>query len=58
VDPNVYGYCYIDPDNGLGAPSLVEDCPASQNRLLRYMGGGVPANGSVLFTACLGDTLR
>jgi hypothetical protein len=57
-DPNVYGYCYIDPDNGLGAESLVESCPASENRLLRYMGGGVPANGSVLFTACLGDTLR
>jgi hypothetical protein len=58
VDPNVYGYCYVDPDHGLGAPELVEGCPASENRMLRYMGAGVPANGSVLFTACLGDTLR
>jgi hypothetical protein len=57
-DPNVYGYCYVDPDKGLGAPELVEGCPGSQNRMLRYMGASVPANGSVLFTACLGDALR
>jgi hypothetical protein len=57
-DPNVYGYCYIEPDKGFGAPELVEGCPESENRLLRYMGGGVPANGSVLFTACLGESLR
>jgi hypothetical protein len=56
-DPNVYGYCYVDPDNGFGAPALVEGCPESENRLLRYMGTEVPANGSVLFTACLGEAL-
>lgn len=57
-DPNIYGYCYVDPENGLGAESLVRECAPEQKRLLRYMGTGVPANGSVLFTACLGATQR
>jgi hypothetical protein len=57
-DPNLYGYCYVDPANGLGDPSVVKDCAPEKKRLLRYMGDGVPANGSVLFTACLGASLR
>lgn len=57
-DPNLYGYCYVDPANGLGAESVVKDCAPERKRLLRYMGTGVPANGSVLFTACLGATQR
>jgi hypothetical protein len=56
--PNVYGYCYVDPENGLGDASLVRDCAPEKKRLLRYMGEGIPANGSVLFTACLGAAPR
>jgi hypothetical protein len=57
LDPNIYGYCYIDPEQRLGSPALVADCPESEQRTLRYMGQGVPANGSVLFTACLGAAI-
>jgi hypothetical protein len=57
-DPNLYGYCYVDPDNGYGSESLVEACGEHERRILRYMGGGVPANGSVLFTACVGAAWR
>jgi len=55
-DPNVYGYCYVDPSRGLGGSSLVEDCDPTQRRMLRFMGEGLPENGSELFTACLGAT--
>jgi hypothetical protein len=57
-DPTLYGYCYVDPDNGHGNQTLVQSCPESERRLLRYMGEGIPANGSVQFTACLGAALK
>jgi hypothetical protein len=53
----VYGYCYVDPSQGLGAESLVEGCDPTQKRTLRFMGEGLPRNGSELFTACLGAAL-
>jgi len=56
-DPNVYGYCYVDPSQGLGAASLVDGCDPTQRRILRFMGEGLPENGSELFTACLGAAL-
>jgi hypothetical protein len=56
-DPNVYGYCYVDPARGIGDPSLVEGCDESMRRTLRFMGDGLPKNGSVLFTACLGASV-
>lgn len=52
--PDIYGYCYIEPAKQLGSESLVAHCPEAEQRMLRYMGDGVPANGSVLFTACVG----
>jgi len=57
-DPNLYGYCYVDPGLGIGAASLVSGCQPSERRMLRYMGEGVPANGAVLYTACLGATFE
>jgi hypothetical protein len=55
-DPNAYGYCYIDPAQGIGNPALVADCPATTQRSLRFVGDGLPANGSVTFMACIGST--
>jgi hypothetical protein len=55
-DPNVFGYCYVDPSQGIGAPSLVEGCDPTLRRMLRFMGEGLPKSGSVLYTACLGAT--
>jgi hypothetical protein len=52
-----YGYCYVDPAQGIGDPALVADCPATTRRSLRFVGDGLPANGSVTFMACVGSTL-
>jgi len=61
------GYCYIDPDNGIGTnPDLVAKCPASQRRILRFAGNGglvngntvaVPLANAFVFTACQGSAI-
>jgi hypothetical protein len=51
------GYCYVDPEKGLGDPTLVHNCPATQKRLLRFVGPDTPSNGAVAFMACMGKTL-
>jgi len=50
-----YGYCYVDPAQGIGNPALTADCPAATQRSLRFVGDGLPANGSVTFMACVGS---
>ncbi|HSC89528.1 MAG TPA: hypothetical protein VLC09_19735 [Polyangiaceae bacterium] len=49
------GYCYIDPAQGLGAEELVATCPATQRRLLRFVGADTPKPNSVTFVACTAD---
>ena len=56
-DPNIYGYCYVDADQEIGNPELVAQCPATQKRLLRWVGEGLPANGSSMMMACVGAPL-
>jgi hypothetical protein len=59
------GYCYIDPDQGLGSDMLVKNCPSTQRRILRFVGNNptkenghaVPLNGALVFTACQGSSL-
>jgi len=59
------GYCYVDPDNGVGSETLVENCPSTQRRILRFVGnnptatGGtaVPLTGALVYTACQGSAL-
>ncbi len=50
-----YGYCYVDPAQGIGNPALTADCPAATQRSLRFIGDGLPANGSITFMACVGS---
>jgi hypothetical protein len=53
TDPmNVYGFCYVDPDNGQGDPALVAGCPATQRRLVRFLGPDVPAPNAATFVVC------
>jgi hypothetical protein len=53
TDPmNIYGHCYVDPDNGLGNPALVADCPATQRRIVRFLGPDVPLQNATTFIAC------
>jgi hypothetical protein len=53
ADPGTQsGFCYIEPDRGVGSPSLVSSCPATQRQILRFMGSDVPLQGSVPFLVC------
>jgi hypothetical protein len=51
------GWCYVadTPDQSIGNPALVRDCPATHRRLLRFVGEGLAPN-SLTFVACTGDT--
>jgi hypothetical protein len=51
------GWCYVGPAQGLGAPDLVERCPASARQKVRFIGEGQPARNSVAVLACAGSTL-
>jgi hypothetical protein len=48
------GWCYIDPEQGLGNPDLVEKCAPTEQRKIRFVGGGLPQKGTVTFFACTG----
>jgi hypothetical protein len=51
------GWCYVDPDNGRGDASLVENCKVTERRLLRFVDpnpGQTPAKGATVLIACLG----
>jgi hypothetical protein len=49
-----YGYCYVDPDNGIGNPDLVATCPETQRQIIRFVGEEFPAPGAAGFIACTG----
>jgi len=68
------GYCYVDPDllaaDGVthlagDNPALVENCPQTQRRILRFAGNNpsgnpsiaVPLAGAMVYTACQGSSL-
>ncbi len=50
--PNNFGWCYVDPSQGVGNPALVEDCrPARQ---LIFSGHDTPTSGATVVLTCLG----
>jgi hypothetical protein len=51
----VEGWCYVDADQNLGNPALVENCPATQRRVLRFVGRGLGPN-TTTFVACQGSS--
>jgi hypothetical protein len=56
ADPGMFsGFCYVDPDNGLGNPDLVSGCPATQRRIVRFMGEGLPAVNAQTYLVCTDD---
>jgi hypothetical protein len=57
-DPSSFGYCYVDPSQGIGNPELVAACAETKRRILRFMGDGLPAAGSETFIACVGAALH
>jgi hypothetical protein len=52
------GWCYVDPDQGVGNPALVSKCPVTARRKLRFVGDGNLVNGSTTFVACSGANLN
>ncbi len=48
------GWCYVDPAKDLGEEILVEKCPVTAQRKLRFIGTGTPDAGTVTFVACAG----
>jgi len=53
----VNGWCYIDatPGRQAGDPALVENCPVTEKRKLRFVGEGEPLTNSTLFITCSGE---
>jgi hypothetical protein len=47
------GWCYVEPDLGIGDPSKVENCPDSQRQLVLFEPPSV-VNGSISYIACIG----
>jgi hypothetical protein len=53
----VEGWCYVDADLGIGNPELVSSCPATERRLLRFVGQGLLPN-TTTFVACTGSSFN
>ncbi len=53
----VHGWCYVDGTTvpPTGSPELVSSCPATERRLIRFVGDGNGAPGATLFITCSGD---
>jgi hypothetical protein len=54
----VEGWCYVanTPDQQIGNPALVVDCPATQRQQIRFVGAGLDSN-TTTFLACVGSSL-
>ena len=48
------GWCYVDPAKNIGNEALVEKCPETAKRKLRFVGAGQPDNGTLTLVACAG----
>lgn len=46
------GWCYIDPEQGLGREVLVDGCPFDQRRRIRFVGSATPRPGALAVLAC------
>jgi len=58
---SVNGFCAIDQmrtdasgaASPLGNPAIVAECPASEKRLIRFVGAAIPARDSSVFLGCM-----
>ena len=53
----VNGWCYVDPTQkpSMGSEEIVKACPATEKRLIRFVGNGNPSAGGKLFITCTGE---
>jgi hypothetical protein len=53
---DVNGWCYVDPGQNIhSSADIVKDCPANEQRLIRFVGNGNPSAGAKLFITCTGE---
>jgi hypothetical protein len=50
----VNGWCYVDATTTppTGNPEIVKDCPTTERRAVRFVGGGSAKAGATVFLAC------
>lgn len=53
---NVDGWCYVDAQAKIGDPEIVDKCPDTERRIIRFAGAGAAKAGATLFITCTGDT--
>jgi hypothetical protein len=53
-NPPGAGWCYIDPEQGLGDASQVEKCAETERRKIRFSQLAAPKKGTITFFACAG----
>lgn len=60
VEQTSSGWCYVDPQKGLGDEALVAQCDPTKRRLLRFVDpvDPIPASGGTLLIACVGAELQ
>ncbi len=53
----VHGWCYVDATTvpPTGNPEIVASCPATEQRIIRFVGNGKGATGATLFITCAGE---
>ncbi|HEY6724814.1 MAG TPA: hypothetical protein VI197_12330 [Polyangiaceae bacterium] len=49
---DVPGFCYIDASEDVGNEALLQGCPATEQRQLRFVGEDTPSSGSATFMVC------
>jgi hypothetical protein len=51
----VDGWCYVDPETNPSASNkLVDGCPKTSRRMIRFVGAGNPVAGSLTYVQCRG----
>ena len=46
------GFCYVDPELGIGDASVAARCPMGRERVVHFTGLDTPASGALLYLAC------
>lgn len=51
------GFCYVDATTAppTGNPGLLKSCPPAAQRVLRFVGEGIPLPNSTAFIVCAGE---
>ncbi|MBN1611903.1 MAG: hypothetical protein JW940_35055 [Polyangiaceae bacterium] len=54
TDESIHGYCYIAdrPEQQVGNPAFVANCPEAERQSLRFLGDSLPAADAVTVIAC------